>query len=104
MTENVANMINEIKAISSEVLNKDVSTVRGFSERQVEAIAKQTSIIQLGIATGDIDENLREFFLDGLEAMTRNYINTLKGILLVTLEKLWNALVDYLYRAVGIVI
>lgn len=104
MTENVANMINEIKAISSEILNKDVSTVRGFSERQVEAIAKQTSIIQMGIATGDIDENLREFFLDGLEAMTRNYINTLKGILLVTLEKLWNALVDYLYRAVGIVI
>lgn len=104
MTENVVNMINEIKTISSEILNKDVTTVRGFSERQVEAIAKQTSLIQMGIATGDIDENLREFFLDGLEAMTRNYINTLKGILLVTLEKLWNALVDYLYRAVGIVV
>jgi len=104
MTENVATMISEIKNITSGIINKDVTTVRGFSERQVEAIAKQTAVIQKGIATGDIDANLRGFFLDGLEAMTHNYINTLKGIQLVTLEKLWNALVNYLYKAVGIVV
>jgi hypothetical protein len=28
----------------------------------------------------------------------------LKGILMVTLEKLWNALVNFLYKAVGVVI
>ncbi|WP_026450345.1 hypothetical protein [Aequorivita capsosiphonis] len=104
MAENVATIINEIKSIASGILQEDISEVRGFSERQVEAIAIQTEIIQQGIAKGDIDEDLREFFLDGLEAMTRNFINTLKGILIVTLEKLWNALINFLYKAVGVVI
>ncbi|CAM3307252.1 hypothetical protein [Aequorivita lipolytica] len=104
MSENVAKIITDIKDIASDVLEKDISTIRGFSERQVEAIAKQTAIIQKGIANGDIDEDLREFFLDGLEAMTLNFVNTLKGILMVTLEKLWNALVTFLYKAVGVVI
>ena len=104
MADNVTNIINEIKDIASGILEKDISTVRGFSERQVEAIAKQTVIIQEGIANGDIDEDLREFFLDGLEAMALNLVNTLKGILMVTLEKLWNALVNFLYKAVGVVV
>ena len=104
MDTDVATIISEIKTIASGILEKDVSTVRGFSERQVEAIAKQTVIIQKGVANGDIDEDLREFFLDGLEAMALNFVNTLKGILMVTLEKLWNAIVGFLYKAVGMVI
>lgn len=104
MDQNVSTIINDIKNITSEILNKDITTVRGFSERQLEAIAKQTLIIQLGVASGDIDEDLKGFFMDGLEAMVRNFVNTLKGILLVTLEKLWNALINFLYNAIGIVV
>jgi hypothetical protein len=104
MPESVTTIITDIKDIASGILAKDISTVRGFSERQVEAIAKQTVLIQQGVENGDIDEDLREFFLDGLEAMARNFVNTLKGILMVTLEKLWNALVKFLYKAVGLVI
>lgn len=104
MPSDVPTLIAEIKDIATQVLQKDITTVRGFSERQVEAIAKQTAIIQQGIATGEIDEELREFFLDGLEAMALNFVNTLKGILMVTLEKLWNAIVEFLYKAVGVVV
>ncbi len=104
MAESVATITTDIKDIASEVLQKDISTIRGFSERQVEAIAKQTVLIQKGVENGDIDEELREFFLDGLEAMALNFVNTLKGILMVTLEKLWNALVKFLYKAVGVVV
>src|SRR5690606_9695018 len=104
MPENVTTIITDIKDIASSILEKDISTIRGFSERQVEAIAKQTVLIQKGVENGDIDEDLREFFLDGLEAMALNFVNTLKGILMVTLEKLWNALVKFLYKAVGVVV
>lgn len=104
MPSDVPTLIAEIKDIATQVLQKDITTVRGFSERQVEAIAKQTAIIQQGIATGEIDEELREFFLDGLEAMALNFVNTLKGILMVTLEKLWNAIVEFIYKAVGVVV
>ena len=104
MAESVTTIITDIKDIASGILEKDISTIRGFSERQVEAIAKQTVLIQKGVENGDIDEDLREFFLDGLEAMALNFVNTLKGILMVTLEKLWNALVHFLYKAVGVVV
>lgn len=104
MATDVATIISDIKDIASGILEKDISTIRGFSERQVEAIAKQTVLIQKGVANGDIDKDLLDFFLDGLEAMALNFVNTLKGILMVTLEKLWNALVNFLYKAVGVVV
>ncbi len=100
MNDNVLEIINDIKEVATNILQKDISTVRGFSERQVEAIAKQTIIIQKGVLNGDIDEDLKEFFLDGLEAMALNFVNTLKGILLVTVEKIWNAIVDRLLSVI----
>lgn len=100
MDENLIELINEIKDVASSVLEKDVATIRGFSERQVKAIGKQTLIIQKGILSGDIDEDLKEFFFDGLEAMALNFVNTLKGILSVTIEKIWNAIVDTLWSAI----
>ncbi len=100
MDDNILNLITEIKDVATTILEKDISTVRGFSERQVEAIAKQTLIIQKGILIGDIDEGLKDFFLDGLEAMALNFVNTLKGILSVTIEKVWNAIVDVLWRTI----
>jgi len=100
MNENLVELINEIKDIASNILEKDVSTLRGFSERQVKAIGKQTLIIQQGILSGDIDDDLKEFFFDGLEAMALNFVNTLKGILKVTIEKIWNAIVDALWNAI----
>ncbi|WP_044403792.1 hypothetical protein [Lacinutrix sp. Hel_I_90] len=102
MTDNTRNLIQEIKAIATSIIEKDITTVRGFSERQIEAIAKQTELIQIGVLSGDIDEDLLDFFLEGLEAMVQNFINTLKGLLLVTLEKLWNSIIVLLYEAIGI--
>src|SRR5690606_24049226 len=104
MADDVTTIITDIKNIDSDILEKDVSVVRGFSERQVEAIAKQTVLIQKVVVSGNIDEDLREFFLDSFDAMALNFMNTLKGTLAVTLEKLWTALVNLLYKAVGFVI
>lgn len=100
MDENILNLIKEIKTVASNIIDKDIATVRGFSERQIEAIAKQTVIIQAGVLSGDIDDELKEFFLHGLEAMATNFVSTLKGILSVTIEKLWNAIVDLLWDAI----
>ncbi len=84
MELNLVKIIDSIKDVATTILDKDITTVRGFSERQIEAIAKQTVIIKKGILNGDIDEDLKEFFFDGLEAMALNFVNTLKGILAVT--------------------
>jgi len=102
MNTKTANLIDTIKDVASSILEKDIALVKGFSERQVEAISKQTLIIKAGIASGEIENDLIPFFLDGLKAMVTNFINTLKGILKVILEKVWNGIVSALYEAIGI--
>ena len=98
---NVDQLVGDIKKAASGVLEKDVSTLRGFSDRQVKAIAQQAKLVAAGIASGEITEMTRDFFLDGLEDLARNFANTLRGIMLVTIEKVWNAIVGVLWKAIS---
>ncbi|MEZ4779112.1 MAG: hypothetical protein R2786_06980 [Flavobacteriaceae bacterium] len=100
----IASIITDIKDTATTILKKDITVVQGFSERQVAAIAQQTKTITDGLANGDIDADLAQFFFEGLKAMAQNFVNTLKGILSVTLEKLYNALVDKLWGIINGVI
>lgn len=97
---NVAQLVNDLKDVATQVLKKDVTTLRGFSERQVKAIAQQAALVSKGIVTGDITEETRDFFLDGLEDMTLNLAKTLRGLIMVTIEKIWNAMVAVLWKAI----
>jgi hypothetical protein len=100
MSINVDQLIESIKDAASQVINQDITVIRGFSERQVRALAKQTELIASGIISGDIDEDLRDFFLDSLEDMALNFAKTLRGLLVVTIEKVWNAVVGVIWRAI----
>lgn len=95
-----AQLINDMKDAATGILNKDVTTLRGFSERQITAIAQQSELVALGIASGQITEETREFFLDSIEDMALNFAKTLRGLLMVTIEKVWNALVDVIWKAI----
>jgi hypothetical protein len=97
----VDNLVNEIKDAATQVINKDIATVKGFSERQVRAIGQQAALVADGILTGQITEETREFFLDGIETMTQNFIDTLQGLFLVTVEKTWNAIVRVIWNAIN---
>lgn len=97
----VSKLVDDIKAAASGVLEKDVTTLRGFSERQVTAIAQQTKLVTTGIASGQITEETREFFLDSLEDMALNFAKTLRGLLMVTVEKVWNAVVSVMWKAIA---
>jgi hypothetical protein len=94
-------LVTDMKAAASGILKADVATFRGFSERQVKAIAQQAKLIAVGIATGQITEETREFFLDSLEDMALNFAKTLRGLVLVTIEKVWNAVVGVLWKAIS---
>jgi hypothetical protein len=101
MPIDIEKLINDIKDAASQVINQDVTTLRGFSERQLKALAKQAELIATGFVSGDIDEDLRDFFLDSLEDMALNFAKTLRGLLMVTIEKVWNAIVGVLWSAIG---
>lgn len=98
----IAMLIDDMKNAATAVLSKDVSTLSGFSERQMKAIAQQAELVSIGIASGGITEETREFFLDGLKEMTRNFVMTLSGLVAVTVESVWNAMVGVIWKAIGV--
>ena len=97
-------LVEDIIKVTSEIIEKDVTTLRGFSRRQVNALAKQAELISSGLVSGDIDEDLKEFFLDSLEDMALNFVKTLRGLLLITIERVWNAIVNVFWEAINSVI
>lgn len=101
MSIDVPQLMIDIKGAVSDVLEMDVATLRGFSERQVEALARQTKLVAQGIASGEITEATREFFLDGIEDMALSFVKTLRGLVMVTVEKVWNAVVGVIWSAVS---
>jgi hypothetical protein len=105
---NVEALVEGMKAAASGVLNQDVSSLRGFSERQLKAIAQQAKLVATGIKRKQITKETREFFLDSLEEMALSFAKTLRGLLMVTIEKVWNAVVgviwDALSKATGLVL
>ncbi len=101
MDIDIAQLITDIKAAVTDVLKADVSTFRGFSERQLEAIARQSAFVAKGIATGEITEATRDFFLDSIEDMALSFAKTLRGLVLVTVEKVWNAAVAAIWKAIS---
>lgn len=101
MTIDLDQLMTDMKNAASQVINQDVSVLRGFSERQLKALAKQAELIAKGVVSGDIDDDLRDFFLDSLEDMALNFAKTLRGLLMVTIEKVWNALVGVLWEAIS---
>lgn len=96
----IPTLINNLKEAATQILQKDVATLRGFSERQIKAIAQQAKFVSLGIASGEITDETQDFFLDSLEDMALNFAKTLRGLLMVTIEKVWNAIVGIIWKAI----
>nr|WP_168710916.1 hypothetical protein [Ningiella ruwaisensis] len=101
MAIDIPALMQEITQAASTVINEDITKLRGFSERQLKALATQANLIAQGVLSGAIDEELRDYFLDSLEDMALNFAKTLRGLLMITLEKVWNSIVGVLWNAIG---
>ena len=101
MAIDIGQLMQDMKDAASEVLDKDIATLRGFSERQLKAIAQQAAIVEAGILSGQITDETRDFFLDSLEDMALTFVKTLRGLVMVTIEKTWNAIVGVLWKAIS---
>lgn len=97
----VNQLLANLKTAVSTVLQKDVTTIEGYSERQLAAMAQQAKWIAAATASGELSSDMRDFFLDTLKDSATNFTNTLKGLAVVALEKVWNALVGALWGAIN---
>ena len=101
MAIDIDQLLNDITDAASDVLKNDVTQIRGFSERQVKALAQQAALVESGILSGQITEETRDFFLDSLEDMALNFAKTLRGLVAITVEKVWNAVVGVIWKAIA---
>ena len=101
MIFDVQQLVVDMQNAATQTLNADVSTFRGFSSRQVTAIAKQTEFVAAGIVSGQITDETKDFFLDSIEDMVLSFAKTLRGLILVTIEKVWNAVVGVIWKAIS---
>lgn len=101
MPVDVPGIINNIKTAVSAVIDKDITIVEGFSERQLKLIAHQTALVGQGIAAGQITGATKDFFLDQLVDMANNFARTLTGLVLATIEKVWHAIVTVIWQAIA---
>ena len=85
--------MRDIEVAASGVLAKDARQQRGFSERRSERWPSSLRWSEAGILSGQITEETRDFFLDSLEDMARNFSRTLRGLVTITIEKVWHAVV-----------
>ena len=100
MAIDVNQLVEDMKGAASAVLSQDITTLRGFSERQLKAIAQQAAFVEAGILNGGITEETRDFFLDSLEDMALNFAKTLRGLMMVTVERIWNSVVGVIWKAI----
>ncbi len=87
-------LMKAIAAAASGVLNKDISTLSGFAVNQEKKLVKFAIWIGEAELEGEFknDHALREDFLHSLQDMARDFVNTLRGLTMITIEKVWNAM------------
>jgi hypothetical protein len=94
-------VIKTITGSVSEISGKDASTLKGFTKRQMKGLAKQAKLIALGVSAGEFDDKKRDSCLATLKKMTLNFAKSIVGMMLVTIEKIWNAIVGILWGAIN---
>lgn len=107
----------DIDALKTDILGKLTALVEGdindhvaFAERQTRGIAKQaawiaaTALVPFGKDGGFDDREEMDWFVENLEEISRNFVKTVVGLTVITLEKAWNAVVATLWDAINAVI
>ncbi len=97
----VNTLIANITAAVNGVVQKDLTTYEAYIQRQTRGIAEQAEWIAKSVIAGTIDDNLRDFFLKQLADTSAVFAKTLAGLALITIEKVWNAVVGVVWGAIN---
>ena len=90
-----------VAALKGE-LGEGYSTIRSFVESQGKLLAKQAEDIAKSRVSGSLatDDELFEFFLDGLKQNAENMTKAVVMLSALTIEKAWNAVAGVLWGAI----
>jgi len=90
------NGASEIVKAAAEIGKDSIENIEGFSKRQLEGLANHSLLIGNGVINGDLTQEDAKGEFERLKDLTKNFVNTLIGLLAVTIEKILNAIVKIL--------
>lgn len=95
-------ILGDIVAALKGELGDGYSTVKSFVESQGKLLAKQAEDIAKSRINGSLkdDDELFQFFLEGLERNALNMARSLVMLSALTIEKAWNAVAGVLWGAI----
>lgn len=91
------NISSSVTAITSE----DITTATGFAQNQLQSLAQQSALVAGMIEANAFTAAERDFYLDGLGQMARGFAETLVQMIVVEIEKLYNAIVTAIYDSIN---
>lgn len=97
----VSQLVSDIKAAVTGVLNTDLTTYKTYSEDMVTGMAQQAKSIGESYLAGLITAERRDTYLERLAETAKVFAETLVGLAMVTVEKVWNAVVGVLWKTIN---
>ena len=99
-------ILNDMVAALRGEIGSGYSTIRTLVENQGKLLAKQAEKIAKSRATGSLkdDDELYEFFLQGLVQNSENLARSIVMLSALTIEKAWNAIAGILWGAMRTVL
>jgi hypothetical protein len=98
---NPGELVSAMQSAATAIVGKDISTVEGFAKDQLLRIEKLS--IRLGemIIAGEFDGDPdgQKDYLGIVQDLITNFTKTLQGLAIITIEKVWNALVNVVWTA-----
>lgn len=96
----IGKLIADIEKAAADILKRDLKSIQGFSETQLRDIAAFSATLAAGLVTGEISERAHKFFVKALKEMTEDFVNVLRGLAVLAIEKLINAIIDVAVKAI----
>ena len=94
-------VVSAITKAATDQLGKDITTLQGFAQEQVRGLARQAQLIAGALASGHLSDAERDWFLNDLKRTAQDFANTLVGLAELEIEKVWNAVVNALWKGLG---
>lgn len=94
-------LMQDILSAVDAATGKNIEKMGGYAQSKLKAIAQQSQMVASAYASGQIDKDVMQHFLDGIQDMTTSFIQTLVGLARIEAEKAWNAMVGVIWDALG---
>jgi hypothetical protein len=100
-TLDVGQLVSDVKTAITGAIGKDINTVTGFAQEQLQDTAKQAELIASNFLTGVTDAAQRDADLERLENIVKAFVEVMDGLAEIEIEKAWNAAVGVIWDAIG---